>query len=262
MTKVELAEGKLLNEIHEHKSLGIAMALDELVAAAHEEGENELQAAFDLLWKRMGAWEAEWRAEHPKERGLTSPDAIQLIEWKIAKAHAEGVAEGAEKEGERIYAYASDANCPYYRYDFTDDGYYLRASNLREFIKSGKEWVNPKHPASVLASSEQEKITRLAEIVAEISAAEEPQYGTITRGGFSLPPKGGDKMTINEARLALCYAVSEALPDHAACPLAVIYAMDDLEKTVREEALAVLAPTKEKPYYAVGDKGESGESHA
>jgi hypothetical protein len=39
MTKVELAEGKLLNEIHEHKSLGITMALDELVAAAEAQGE-------------------------------------------------------------------------------------------------------------------------------------------------------------------------------------------------------------------------------
>jgi hypothetical protein len=41
MTRVELAEGKLLNEIHEHISLGITMALDALISAAHAEGVEE-----------------------------------------------------------------------------------------------------------------------------------------------------------------------------------------------------------------------------
>jgi len=39
MTKVELAEGRLLNEIHEHASLGIMMALEELISAVEEHGE-------------------------------------------------------------------------------------------------------------------------------------------------------------------------------------------------------------------------------
>jgi hypothetical protein len=41
MTRVELAEGKLLNEIHEHISLGITMALDALISASHAEGVAE-----------------------------------------------------------------------------------------------------------------------------------------------------------------------------------------------------------------------------
>ena len=39
MTKVELAEGRLLNEIHEHASLGITMALEELISAVEAQGE-------------------------------------------------------------------------------------------------------------------------------------------------------------------------------------------------------------------------------
>lgn len=80
-----------------HNAAAIFLA-DSLIAAAREEGKNELQAIFDMLWKRMRTWEEEWRSENPKERALTSPDSIQLMEWKIAKARAEG----AEQERERI----------------------------------------------------------------------------------------------------------------------------------------------------------------
>ena len=67
--------------------------------------------------------------------------AIDEVDSLIAAARAEG----AEQERERVYAYADDPNNPYYSYDYSPDGFYLKASKLREFIKSGKEWVNPTH---------------------------------------------------------------------------------------------------------------------
>lgn len=102
MSKVEELREKLevaIFHVEDNESMHFAIGmLDPLIAAAREEGKNELQAIFDMLWKRMRTWEEEWRSENPKERALTSPDSIQLMEWKIAKARAEG----AEQERERI----------------------------------------------------------------------------------------------------------------------------------------------------------------
>lgn len=75
---------------------GIGDDLDSLISAARAEGESEIRAIFDVLWSRMQEWEGEWRAENPKERRLTSPDSMQLIEWKIAKARAEGAEQGLQ----------------------------------------------------------------------------------------------------------------------------------------------------------------------
>jgi hypothetical protein len=75
--------------------------LSELEKTAHEEGRQELQALFDLQRSRMYKWQKEWQDENPKERGNTLPDLIQLIEWKIAKAHDEGFREGVESVKQR-----------------------------------------------------------------------------------------------------------------------------------------------------------------
>jgi hypothetical protein len=93
MTKVEHMRDALCDNM----SKEWCATIDSLIAAAHEEGKDELQAIFDILWNRMRTWEAEWRAENPKERRLTSPDSIQLIEWKIAKSREEGGAEERER---------------------------------------------------------------------------------------------------------------------------------------------------------------------
>lgn len=50
-----------------------------------KQGLKEYEATFDLLWDRMREWEEEWRKENPRERKLTSPDAMMLIEWKISR---------------------------------------------------------------------------------------------------------------------------------------------------------------------------------
>lgn len=42
MTRVDLAEGKLLNEIHERISLGITMALSDLISTSREDGAEQV----------------------------------------------------------------------------------------------------------------------------------------------------------------------------------------------------------------------------
>jgi hypothetical protein len=73
--------------------------------------------------------------------GLTNDDILSEIRKELDSL----IAAAKEEERERIYAYANDPNNPYYSYDYSPDGFYLKASRLREFIKSGKEWVNPTH---------------------------------------------------------------------------------------------------------------------
>ena len=91
MTKVE----ELLERVEAHITCDkghdwLHEMLLTLVAVATEEGCDDGWAASKTLWTRMQQWNDEWREEHPKERSLTLLDAIDLIEWKIAKARAEG----------------------------------------------------------------------------------------------------------------------------------------------------------------------------
>lgn len=86
----------------------------------------------------------------------------------LAKAHAEGVAGGAERERERIRELAMPV-----------DNFLHQMSLIIP--------ISVFNDASVLAPSEQEKITRLAEIVADMSATE-PPVEIITRAGSVLAP--------------------------------------------------------------------------
>jgi hypothetical protein len=83
---------------------------------AYDEGEDVGWAATKMLWDRMGEWQKEWQAEVPKERASCFNDALELVEWKIAAARAEG----AEQEREKLQAnggflakgsYASSNDC-------------------------------------------------------------------------------------------------------------------------------------------------------
>ena len=105
MTKVEELRERLIQAIGtygvaEDKGMPseLCETLDSLIAAANEEGCDDGWAASKMLWTRMQEWNEEWQKENPKGRSLTLLDAMDLIEWKIAKARAEG----AEQERERI----------------------------------------------------------------------------------------------------------------------------------------------------------------
>lgn len=76
----------------------LRQALTEISAEAHQKGEDEGYSATKLLFDRMKPWQAEWRAEHPKDRELTTPDALKLIEWKLERV----VAEARKEEMQRI----------------------------------------------------------------------------------------------------------------------------------------------------------------
>ena len=114
-----------------------------LIAAANEEGCDDGWAASKMLWTRMQEWNEEWQKENPKERSLTLLDAMDLIEWKIAKARAEG----AEQERERIRKaadhYEAEDELPYAE---LVDGNYVGASCEIYVI-----------PASVLAPAPKEE---------------------------------------------------------------------------------------------------------
>lgn len=69
----------------------------QVITGLREEVE-ELNNIFDLQYKRLAEWTREWRAESPKERALTHPDFLKLVEWKVAK---EGAANREEIEGMR-----------------------------------------------------------------------------------------------------------------------------------------------------------------
>ena len=107
MTKVE----ELLERVEAHITCEkghdwLHEMLLTLVAVATEEGCDDGWAASKTLWTRMQKWNDEWREENPKERSLTLLDAIDLIEWKIAAAEAQGEAkgraEGAEQEAAKV----------------------------------------------------------------------------------------------------------------------------------------------------------------
>jgi len=97
MSKVEELRERLIQAIGtygvaEDKGMPseLCETLDSLIAAANEEGCDDGWAASKMLWTRMQEWNDEWQKENPKERSLTLLDAMDLIEWKIAKARAEG----------------------------------------------------------------------------------------------------------------------------------------------------------------------------
>lgn len=80
-----------------------------LISVATEEGSDDGWAATKMIWERMQEWNKEWQKENPKERKLTLLDAMDLIEWKVAK----GRAEGAEEERARIRTMSRDLNRVY-----------------------------------------------------------------------------------------------------------------------------------------------------
>jgi len=107
MSKVEELRERLIQAIGtygvaEDKGMPseLCETLDSLIAAANEEGCDDGWAASKMLWTRMQKWNDEWRAENPKERSLTLLDAMDLIEWKIAKAREEGAEEARPKIAE------------------------------------------------------------------------------------------------------------------------------------------------------------------
>jgi hypothetical protein len=90
--------------------------MDSLITVATEGGRSQGWAATQLLWDRMEEWQKEWAAERPGERELTLLDAMDLIEWRLAKVRAEG----AEAERERI----RKASIHYNKGEwFREDGY-------------------------------------------------------------------------------------------------------------------------------------------
>lgn len=63
----------------------------------------ELDALFDLQWKRTRQAEAAWRMEAPTERDHVMPDLGALLEWLMDRAHLplggdEGCRRGSEGE--------------------------------------------------------------------------------------------------------------------------------------------------------------------
>ena len=99
MSKVEELRAHIMQMAVEPSAVAeVTFNLDSLIAAAEEEGCEDGWAASKMLWTRMQEWNEEWQKENPKGRSLTLLDAMDLIEWKIAKARAEG----AEQERERI----------------------------------------------------------------------------------------------------------------------------------------------------------------
>ena len=124
----------------------------------------------------------------PGDRDRRRLDIARDLNSLISASHAEGVAEGAAAERERIVRGSerlpegADAEVSEYfgiAYGVHEDNI---LANSEIFIV----------PASLLAPTEQEKITRLAEIVADMSAEESP-VEIITRAGSVAPDKEGEK---------------------------------------------------------------------
>jgi hypothetical protein len=108
-TKLNVAQRKEAQEIISFATNKHALteAIYKLIKgrdAAYDKGEDMGWAATKMLWDRMGEWQKEWQAEVPKERASCFNDALELVEWKIAAARAEG----AEQERERIRKEAVD----------------------------------------------------------------------------------------------------------------------------------------------------------
>jgi hypothetical protein len=135
---------------------GVLESIDSLIAAAREEGKDELQAIFDMLWSRMREWEDEWRAENPKERKLTSPDSIKLIEWKIAKARAEGAEHAKEEEeAQKVAIYKAFPHLPQW----------TEVERLRESIFAGHTTTaNVDALCAAIAKQERERIRKTAQV--------------------------------------------------------------------------------------------------
>lgn len=74
---------------HQAAGRGFTLSADPSVA----ERLAEMQALFDMQWKRMGQATERWRAEDPEGRALTQPDLGDLLKWLMDKADQAAVGE-------------------------------------------------------------------------------------------------------------------------------------------------------------------------
>lgn len=82
---------QVVDQAIEHQAAGRGLILPTDPGVA--ERLAEMQALFDLQWKRMGEATDRWRAEDPEARALTSPDLGDLLKWLMDKADQDAVGE-------------------------------------------------------------------------------------------------------------------------------------------------------------------------